>query len=66
MAENRDQNWPDMFISLYDRLTGRNAEITYDFENLKVEIPSEASEDAAPVPWTFNGKLKIRTREVRK
>ncbi|MCR9243690.1 MAG: hypothetical protein NXI31_01575 [bacterium] len=23
-------NWPDLAIDLYDRLTGRNAEITYE------------------------------------
>jgi len=66
MADNRDQNWPDLFIGLYDRLTGRHAEITYDFDNLKIEIPSEATEDAAGVPWTFNGKLRISTKELRK
>jgi len=24
--------WPDLAIGLYDRLTGRNAEIIYEFE----------------------------------
>ena len=24
--------WPDLAISLYDRLTGRGAEIAYEFE----------------------------------
>ena len=30
MADTR--NWPDLAIGLYDKLTGRNAEITYEFD----------------------------------
>ena len=39
-------NWPDLAIGLYDRLTGRNAEITYEFENMEVAIPSPTAKDA--------------------
>ncbi len=31
-------SWPDLAISLYDRLTGRGAEIIYDFEDMEVEF----------------------------
>jgi len=39
-------SWPDLAIGLYDKLTGRNAEITYEFNNLEVSVPSSASEGA--------------------
>lgn len=40
------KTWPDLAIGLYDRLTGRNAEITYDFDKMTVEVPSGTGENA--------------------
>ncbi|MGM0546629.1 MAG: hypothetical protein ACQEST_07900 [Bacteroidota bacterium] len=62
MSDN-PQNWPDLAIGLYDKLTGRNAEITYDFENLEVFVPSSANGDAAHAKWKLNGTVKIHTSE---
>lgn len=56
-------NWPDLAIGLYDKLTGRNAEIIYDFENMQIDIPSGASENAAHARWKLNGVVKIRTQD---
>ncbi len=37
MSDAKGTNtWPELAIGLYDSLTGRNAEITYDFENMEV------------------------------
>jgi hypothetical protein len=58
-------NWPDLAISLYDRLTGRGSEITYEFDNMEVAVPSSASDDAAYAKWKLNGILKIRTRDTK-
>ena len=55
--------WPELGISLYDKLTGRGAEITYEFENLEVSVPSSASPDASHANWKLNGILKIRTND---
>ena len=57
------QTWPDLAMSLYDRLTGRGAEIAYEFEDLKIEVPSKAGEDADHAEWRMDGKLRITTRE---
>jgi hypothetical protein len=56
----KTQTWPDLAIGLYDKLTGRNAQITYDFEDFKVEVPREAGSEAT-TEWKMNGKLKIST-----
>lgn len=56
--------WPDLAIGLYDRLTGRNAEITYELENLEVGVPSKVGADAGHAPWRLDGTVRIRTREV--
>lgn len=55
--------WPELAIGLYDRLTGRGAEITYEFEDMEVEVPSKAGEDADHANWRLDGTLRITTRE---
>lgn len=63
--EQGTQTWPDLAIGLYDKLTGRGAEITYQFEDLQVAIPAGTDPNAASAKWTLNGTLKIRTRDQK-
>jgi hypothetical protein len=55
--------WPELAISLYDKLTGRNAEITYAFENMEVWVPSGTGSDATHAHWKLNGNLTITARD---
>ncbi len=57
------ETWPDLAIGLYDKLTGRGAEITYEFENLRVGVPRSAASDAPIANWTVSGTLRVRTRD---
>lgn len=57
------KTWPDLAIGLYDKLTGRNAEISYTFEDLVVHVPSSASENAAHAVWKINGSMSITTKD---
>jgi hypothetical protein len=57
--------WPDLAIGLYDRLTGRNAEITYEMENMRVRVPSGTGADAEHADWVLDGRLRITTRDLR-
>ena len=57
-------NWPDLAIGLYDRLTGRNAEISYEFENLQVKIPSGTGPDAEHAEWVLSGTVRVRTKDL--
>ena len=57
------QTWPDLAIGLYDKLTGRGAEITYEFQNLEIAVPSSASEKAQHATWQVSGTVKIRTKD---
>ena len=63
MQNSHTTTWPDLAIGLYDRLTGRNAEITYEAEGLEIAIPSAAADDAKHATWRVNGTLRIRTRD---
>ena len=57
-------NWPDLAIGLYDRLTGRNAEITYELDDMHVQIPSGTGPNAEHAEWIVSGALKIRTQDL--
>jgi len=64
-TETEATTWPDLAMSLYDKLTGRHAEITYEFENLEVSVPSAATDAAAYATWKLNGIVKIRTKDLK-
>jgi len=62
-ANGHTKTWPDLAIGLYDRLTGRGAEISYQFENMQIRIPSGVGQDAEHADWVFSGKLTISTQD---
>jgi hypothetical protein len=64
MSETPHTTWPELAIDLYDKLTGRGAEITYEFENMEVSVPSGTADGASHAVWKLNGTLKIRTRDL--
>jgi hypothetical protein len=57
------QTWPDLAIGLYDKLTGRGAEITYEFQGLEISVPSSASASAQHATWKVTGTVRIRTKD---
>lgn len=57
-------NWPDLAIGLYDRLTGRNAEIAYEFDDFHLKVPSGTGSDAEHAEWVVSGTMKIRTQDT--
>lgn len=61
-TQNDTRNWPELAAGLYDKLTGRDAEITYDFENFELHVPSSTAADAEHAQWKMNGSLRISTR----
>jgi hypothetical protein len=56
-------NWPELAIGLYDKLTGRGAEITYSFDNMEIHIPSGTGDSAAHAKWKLDGTVRISTRD---
>jgi hypothetical protein len=63
MTQNTEtQTWPDLAIGLYDRLTERNAEISYNFDNLQVTVPGSTRDDASSAQWKLNGGIRVTTR----
>ena len=57
--------WPEVAAQLYDKLTGRGAEVSYEFQNLEIFVPESHAEDSSYARWKLNGVLKIRSRDTR-
>ena len=67
MAEAKStQDWPELFVGLYDRLTGSNAEISYSFDGLEIEIPSSTGPNSPRATWKFTGTMRISTKDMSK
>lgn len=56
------KTWPELAIGLYDRLTERNAEIAYRFEQLEIGIPDSTDANAERATWKLNGTVRVATR----
>ncbi len=63
---DQTKTWPDLAIGLYDRLTGRNAEISYGFKDMRVSVPSGTGDNAESASWVLDGTLSITTRDGAK
>lgn len=60
--EKETKTWPELAIALYEQLTGKNAVISYEFDQFTLKVPSAVgSNDHAT--WEMNGTLKISTEE---
>ncbi len=64
MSNEHTNNWPDLALALYERLTGKNAAITYEFMDMNVKVPSGTGSEAQHAEWVLSGKLKISTRDA--
>ncbi len=62
-TRNETRTWPELAIGLYDKLTGRNAEITYEFQNVKLGVPSSTGNEASHAEWKIDGTVRIHTRD---
>jgi len=44
-ASENSKSWEELAIGLYDKLTGRNAIIEYNFDSFKLGVPKEAGSE---------------------
>ena len=63
MSNHTDTHtWPELAAGLYDKLTGRDAEISYAFDDFELQVPSSTSANAEHARWRMSGTLRISTR----
>jgi hypothetical protein len=62
-TDHKSTQWVDLISALFDRLTGKEAVITYEFDNLVIDIPKAAGpggKELGSAKWMINGKLIIK------
>jgi hypothetical protein len=67
--DSKSTQWVDLISALFDRLTGKEAVVTYEFDNLVVDIPRAAGPDGKELgsaKWTINGRLIIKAEAISK
>ena len=64
MSADHTTNWPDLAIGMYERLTGKNAQIAYEFEDMHIKIPSGTGPKAEHAEWVLSGTVKIATTDL--
>ena len=56
---------PEIIKQVVDKLIGKNMEVTYDFQNLEVDVPRVEGPDGqeiGSVKWKINGKFVLSTQ----
>ncbi|MDH4379233.1 MAG: hypothetical protein QE263_04945 [Vampirovibrionales bacterium] len=64
IEKKETHTWPELAIGLYEQLTGKNAEITYEFSNMEIHVPSSTADDSKQAKWGLNGTLRVRTKDL--
>jgi hypothetical protein len=71
MSENTNEHgkmqqstsqWAELIGQFLDRMTGKGASVTYDFNNFVVDMPRAqlpGGRDMGSAKWTINGKVLI-------
>ncbi len=63
-VEEKASNWSEIVKELIDKLTGKDMAVTYDFDNLEVDIPKATGpggKEIGSAKWKINGRFVIST-----
>ena len=61
--------WTEIMGQLVDKFVGKNMAMTYNFDNLTIDMPKAQGPDGlhlGSVKWTINGKIIITTEAYKK
>ena len=60
----RTVDWSDLGREMWSFLTGRKAQIDYQFVDMTVEVPRDTGANAPRATWKIDGTLRIATHDV--
>ena len=66
---SQSSHWTEVVGQLMENLTGKNMSMTYEFDDLTIDIPSArgpGGRDLGGVQWKINGKVTITTETYQK
>jgi hypothetical protein len=68
-SSSQSNHWTEVVGQLMEKLTGKNMSMTYEFDDLTIDIPSArgpGGRDIGAVQWKINGKVTIITETSQK
>jgi hypothetical protein len=63
--QNENPNWPEVINNVVNNMTDKNMEVTYDFDNLRINLPEVKGLDGMLVgsaKCEINGRCLISTK----
>ena len=63
--QNENLNWPEVINNVVNNMTDKNMEVTYDFDNLRINLPEVKGLDGMLVgsaKCEINGRCLISTK----
>ncbi|MGB8026546.1 MAG: hypothetical protein WCE95_02965 [Nitrososphaeraceae archaeon] len=67
--EQNASHWSDILKEVVDKLTGKNMDVTYNFENFEIDVPKATGPDGRDLgsaKWKINGKFIFSTQLLDK
>jgi hypothetical protein len=64
-VEESGSQWADVLRDVVDKLTGKNMEVTYNFQNFEIEIPKATGpggKELGSAKWRLDGKFTLSTQ----
>jgi hypothetical protein len=61
-STQQGSQWAEIIGQLFDKLTGKGASVSYNFDNLVIDLPRAQGPDGRDLgsaKWTINGRLVI-------
>lgn len=63
-VEEASSQWLSILKEVVDKLTGKNMQVTYDFDNLEIEVPKvtgPGGKEMGSAKWRIDVKLTLST-----
>jgi hypothetical protein len=67
--QSQSSHWTEVVGQLMEKLTGKNMSMTYEFDDLTIDVPSArgpGGRNLGGVQWKINGKVTIITETYQK
>ncbi|HEY9490823.1 MAG TPA: hypothetical protein VIP56_02470 [Nitrososphaeraceae archaeon] len=67
--EQNASHWSDILKEVVDKLTGKNMDVIYNFENFEIDVPKATGLDGrnlGSAKWKINGKFIFSTQLLDK
>ena len=63
-VEENGSQWADILKQVVDKLTGKNMEVTYNFQKFEIDIPKATGpkgKELGSAKWRLDGKFTLST-----